>query len=312
MKLLLFFILYSTTVISVISQPLGIPSISGLPDDRFRVRASIDASLLPVDATLMNVLHFMSVIAKKGYNQQLDPRTYSARDYRQVQISSYAVTEVRFLLWGLYLGIQEMLGVARFHGTKLDLYWEGEPVGQIKIASRVTLNLPGSGANNTRNLLVTGQQLNFTENDEGSVYEGSKRTAAWPMIDLTKSEDEENASTIIPNQTENDTANVTLAYDVPLPLNISNNVSSLLSFTLDLMVVPGATVLGRNTVFLTFYTALLHVAQFSTSDELVPFEVMSPIDEKIKLSVYRGDIGCWVRNSWHMCFFNRNKMLIRS
>ena len=151
----------SLTLPSPVSQISGIPLVSSRPDPRFTIRTSIESTLLPPNAALVNVLHFMGIIAEQSFTQELAPRTYSAPEYRQVQITSYAHTEARFLLWAVYMAITQMIQTVRFHNTLLDLFWVGSFVGRIRIAVKPGINLPGASGNGSRILLDDGYRKSW-------------------------------------------------------------------------------------------------------------------------------------------------------
>ncbi len=214
---------------------LSLPS-SILPDARFKVSLSTDLTFLPVSSTLMNILYFMSLIATQDFTSELQPRTYSTPDYRDVEITTYAWTETRFLLWGVFSGINYMIEFIRFHDMKMDLFWEGKLVGRMKIAVKKSLGLAGNPV----------AQLNSTGNDEEST--GSKAVVA--------------------NVTASDSA--LLAFDSfaahPYPPG----------FTVDFSHIVGATRVNRNDLFLTFYTALLRTAEFPAGSKMGAFFSKSP------------------------------------
>ena len=85
--------------------------------------------------------------------------------------------EVRFLVWGLYLGIKDMIGSDRFKNVQFVLRWEGQIAASISIKRRdIPLSLLGEksiNSTNTTNILQqrsSSNQLNLftTENLDGT------------------------------------------------------------------------------------------------------------------------------------------------
>ena len=77
----------------------------------------------------------------------------------------------------------------------------------------------------------------------------------------------------------------------------SSNSSSTLSyppgFSVDFYNIPGGISLNRNEVFLTFYTALLHVAEFPAGSQWNIFESVSP-NKILTLIMQDSGSGCSV------------------
>ena len=62
-------------------------------------------------------------------------------------------------------------------------------------------------------------------------------------------------------------------------LNDTLTLSDQLPFVVDFELMTPSIILGRNNVFLTFYTALLFVAQFAADDNMASFASTCPIDD---------------------------------
>jgi len=168
----LFLILGALASASAIPSPLPSNISLGfdLPDKRFSISRKLDPTLLPVQPTLLNILHFMGLIAIQDFNEELAPRTYSAPGYRQVQITTYTWTEVRFLLWGIYIAAADMVEIVRFHAMTIDLYWDDKLVGRMRLAVSSILSLPGLGNGEGSSLPVHGRP--------------SSRHPSWETSDL--------------------------------------------------------------------------------------------------------------------------------
>ena len=117
--------------------------LSDFPDRRFKAAISMGAPYIPINSVLMNVLYLMSIVSDQDFTQKLQPRTYSTPGFRNIEIASYAWTEARFLIWGVYSAATWMIKYARPHEMNLDLFWEDRLVGRMKIAAKRALSLTG-------------------------------------------------------------------------------------------------------------------------------------------------------------------------
>lgn len=255
--------LASSSIISSLPQApilnLSLP-LSYLPDSRFKTKIAIGAPLLPVNPALMNILWFMSLVAAQEFTDQIRPRTYSTPTYRGVQITSYAWTEARFLLWGIFYAVNEMVASVRFHDVTVELYWEGKLVGKLKLAVKRAQSLAGGAANPTLDSGEDFAQSNVTGRDEGT-------TDTTPVDS---------------NVTDSDLAPLTFS---------QSNASTTMAFAVSFESIAGASRVDRNDVFLTFYGALLHVAQFPPEMPMQDFHTGSPRG-KLHLDMQEIGIGC--------------------
>lgn len=203
----------------------------------------------------------MSIIASQDYTQRLQPRSYSTPSYRDVKIMNFAWTEPRFLLWAMYEAIDFMVKFARFHDATMELWWEEKVVGRMRIASLMRGSSSTAEAM-TQDLVLA--QSNLTDGEEGTT--GSK-------------------SAVLGNATLSD-----------LP-SLASNASAALStppeFTIEFAEVAGAQAISRNNIFLTFYAAFLHVAQFPAKNKMEDFDCASP-NQVISLHMQELGSGCSV------------------
>lgn len=203
----------------------------------------------------------MSIVAAQDFTQETRPRVYSTPKYRDIEISTYAWTEARFLLWGMYLAAIEMVKFARFNDVTLELYWEAKMVGGVRIAVKRASSLASGGGNSTQDLGDTLVQLNLT--GRGEVVLDSK-----PVVGAATD------SNLTPFNS--------------ISINASTGISSPTVFDVSFVAISGAGTLSRNEVFLTFYTAILHVAQFPAESYMQSFAVSSPSK---KLYLYIQSMG---------------------
>ena len=247
------------------SSNLSLP-VSYLPDRRFKVVLAIGAPLLPINSALINILSFMSLVAQQDFRHQLQPRTFSTMDYRDVQITTYAWTESRFLLWGIYCAVTDMVKYARFHNLALQLYWEDKLVGQIVVEVKRALSLAGGAGNLTE--------------DFGDHLAQANQTASGG--------DAPQFEPVVGNAVDGDLAPLTFSR-----INASDTLSTPPTFAISFESIAGADQLDRNEVFLTFINALLHVAQFPAETQMQPFQSDSP-SGKLYLYMQANGIGCQV------------------
>ena len=283
MKLTRLSLLIAAALVTASAQPLDLPTNTSLgdnlPDDSFSITRTIEKNLLPVEPALLNILHFMGVVAIQNPDEELPPRRYSAPSYRQVQITSYAHTKARYLLWGIYMTVIEMISTSRFHDSVVNLFFEGNFVGRMKIEVKTVLTLPTSGDVDPENRLT---QFNRTVNLEGATdAPAAVFSNGTTEVDfLNDSQDLWNSTAIVQSTTT-------------APSNASVSVGT---FNVVFKSVSGAQHLSRNDIFLTFYTAILHLALVSPGKHLTSFEARSP-NKDIYIRMFGPGMACLVSSS---------------
>ena len=228
------------------SSNLSLP-LSFTPDTRFTVRISIGSTLMPADSFLVNILNFMGIVATQDFERKLSPRKYSTPGYREVEVTVFDSTETRFLLWGIYMAVTEMVKIVRFNEVRLELNWDDQIVGRLKVALR-----PRPGAELA--------QTNSTD--------------TYPVP-------------VVGNVTDEDSAPFTGSSINGTSLSIRPGFH----VTYDSLADAGR--VNRNDVFLTFYNAIGHVAQFPAYDQMGSFDCYSP-NARLHLTVQDVMIGCTV------------------
>ena len=287
--LLLLFSAPTSAATSVLSSALRLES--DLPDSRFRVDLVFDAPFLPVDPTLINIMHFMSIISRHELQEQLPPQAYSNLMYRQVQVTTDA-SEARFLLWGIYLAVRDMIRLIRFHNTVVKLYWDNSLVGQISLTVKTGLSLLYGTRNDTRSIIDYGGEPSL-------VGSGNKTTEAiierLNTLSVQNISDRDTTDTISPFSSAK-TGNTAFSVLSTSPTIVAPNAPLFPRFTIEFDRVPGAIKLARNDVFLTFYTAILHVAKFPAESEMQGFDTKAPT-VTLQVRMYESGIGCMVNSS---------------
>ena len=207
--------------------------------EHFKINFQLGTIFLPPESVLLNVLQFMSIIARQTYDQKLAPRTYSTPGYRNVQITSFAWTEPRFLLWGIFYTIDFMIHSARFHEALVELYWEDNVVGRLKIAAGIPRST-SEGGEPTQDLATTGGE---SVKADGGVSDNN---------------------TVVPLTALNASA---AAVSVRHPYSIYYEG------------IPDATKVNRNDLFEVFYAAINHVAQYNVGSLMREFQSTSPNEQ---------------------------------
>ena len=258
----------STLMSSLLETPrsnLSLP-FPTLPDTRFKVKMNFGTPLLPINSALINILNFMSIVAQKDFMRRLPPRSIRSPDYPDVQITSYAWTEAYFLLWGIYYAANDMVKFARFNDVMLDLYLEEKLVGRIQIARKPAPSLAGGAGNLTQDLgdLLAPTNLTASSEDTAQPKPGVRIVAANDLAPLISSN-----------------------------FNASSIVSLSAEFEVHFINVEGAGHVDRNDVFMTFYNAIMHIAQFPIEMQMQSFDSDSP-SGKLHLHMQEVGINCQV------------------
>ena len=289
MKLALPLLLSATAMPSPSVLPPAPQLGSDLPDSQFRVELTFDPPFLPVNPTLMNIIHFMSVVARSGFDEQIQPRIYSAPTNRQVQITTSAWTEARFLLWGIYLAAIDMIKFIRFHNVIVKLYWESSFVGLINITVRTVSSLADVAENGSRIVTDDGADLNLTGIGNKTAQAFVERLNLPPAQNTTGSDSTDNISIINSVKTYNN------EFSIPstAPTLIRPKILLAPRLTIDFIRPPGALSLTRNDVFIAFFTTMLHLAQFPAENDMRPFNSKSLTDD-LRVEMVETGVGCLV------------------
>lgn len=287
MKLALPLLLSAARAASISVPSPTLPLESDLPNSRFRAELSFDAPFLPINAILINVLHFMSIVGRDDFDEYLQPRTYSAPMYGQVQIKTYEWTEARFLLWGIYTAATDMIRFSRFHNAIVKLYWDNSIVGQINLMVKPGIISLDITRNGTRSVINDSEELRLANTGKKSTQAFVERLDTSPVQNITGSDTADNVSVINLAKTWNATLSITSTSLLPPNAILSPRL------TIDFDRVAGAAQLRRNDVFLTFYTAMLHVAMFPAENDMQPFNSKSPT-ANLRVHMFETGIGCLV------------------
>lgn len=274
------FLLTSPAMIATALAPSSTKKLQNdLPNVNFRTDLIFDSPILPIKSTFANIAYFMRKVALSGFEEQLQPLTDSSPLYPEIEIKSYATTEARFLLWGIYLTAADMVKYTRFNDVVAKLYWHNKFVGQISLLVKTNLRLPGPIVNATGRMTDGSKELS-SDDISNKTSQASTKTLNAPRVDKNTSIDTaEKAMNMISVKAQNITSGNPSASPTQRPLNAP--LSSRI--TVDFIGAASATRLNRNDVFLTFYAALLHVARYPASDRLQYFDTKIP---KVDMGVH--------------------------
>ena len=157
-----------------------------------------------------------------------------------------------------------MINYARFHEALVELYWQDNVVGRLKIGpgTRPSISAGGEATQD----LVSSAQSNTTMATTGG--EAVKAGGSAPDSDI-----------VVPLAALNASA---AAVSVRAPYSISFES------------IAGATKVSRNDLFELFYAALVHVSQYSVGSLMREFQSTTP-NKKLTLYMKEHELGCQVR-----------------
>ena len=258
---------------------------SDLTSGRLKTELLFDGPFLPINATLANILHFMSIVARSDFEETLGPRIYDSSRYPQVLVMSHSSTKARFLLCGIYFAAVDMVKFSRFNNVVINIFWDNDAVGQISLKVMDSLD---PTLNDTSSVMDDGGELS----PEGL---GNRTTQAFLEMLKTPLAGNGTADTTIKGAS---VVNAVKEWDMApgnwstSPARVSNSpLSSPLAILFAQIV--GAHALRRNDVYLAFYVAMLHVAKFPVRTQMQHFSIPSPVVD-LGVNMYPIGAGCSV------------------
>ena len=167
-------------------------------DIRFSMQAFYQGVSLAEDDCLVAAVQLLGLWGSTPFLSQEPTRVYWDDRFPHVEISSRSprtggTMEVRCLVWGLYLGVKNMIESNRFQNVQFVLRWEWQIVAMISIRKRGgPLSLPGEksiNSTNTTNILrqrSSSNQLNIfaTENLDGISFNLSIPSMSVKVVPL--------------------------------------------------------------------------------------------------------------------------------
>ena len=158
LKLVITVLFYSSTTLS---SPLNLPSQpvilypltsngnfsealrSGPWDSRFSIRAGYSDIRLQPTAVLMNAVHVAANLAVLDFNKRFIVDIAPLPKYPDIKIDFVPVppmiaVETKILVWGLYGGINDIVGRKQFKEVEFDLLWNGKVVAWLRFEKAVS------------------------------------------------------------------------------------------------------------------------------------------------------------------------------
>lgn len=155
----------------------SITTVGAHIDSRFSITTTFLDIAIDENDCLMNVIIAMASLSAKIFTRPIEPPTY--RDDRHPSVIILArsppgggLIEVRFLLWGLYLGIRSMLQGKDWRSAEFTLSWEGARVGYLSFGQFGAQHLL-QGSNNSTGFLT---QKKSTDSSNTSAISGHINT----------------------------------------------------------------------------------------------------------------------------------------
>ena len=159
-------------------------------DPRFGIRALYAETDLPITACFMNVVELLAQYAELEWLSKVRQRRgVVLPSYPQVEIAVLPAApetsiEVRTIVWGIWIGIRDMVRKKQFHEAEFELLWEDQVVAYIYFTKPMDLEVTGSNRTldaespltllHSPNVPTNGMQdiSNFIENSSSALSAG--------------------------------------------------------------------------------------------------------------------------------------------
>ncbi len=166
-------------------------------DPRFGLKAEYGETSLPLTACFMNVVDLLAQYAELDWLSKVRERHgVVLPEYPQVEIAILPAAprtsvEVRFVIWGIWVGMRDIVTRKSFCVVEFEVFWEEEVVAYIYFTNPIDRQVTGSngtlGPNEALTLLPSPDEttsgildvLNSTQNASDSLNEG---TFNWTPI----------------------------------------------------------------------------------------------------------------------------------
>lgn len=172
------------------SNPIGPEPI----DPRFNMQPVYRATPLNEDECLVAAVQFLGLLGSDPFTGPEETRNYFDDRLPHVVITPRSprtggTVEARFLVWGLYLGLKDMIESNRFRNVQLVLRWEGQIVAFISINKRAApplLSLPGANSTtNSTNILQQRSSSSYPSSTQWNIPTTStQNTTSFTLLSL--------------------------------------------------------------------------------------------------------------------------------
>lgn len=163
-------------------------------DPRFGFKAIYGETNLPSTPCLMNVVELLSQYAELNWRSKVRRRHgVVLPSYPQVEIAVLPAApatsvEVRLVIWGIWVGIRDIINKNSFHEVEFELFWESEVAAYIYLTKPMDLQVTGRnqtlGPDETLTLLsplneTTGDMLNTSNSTQKSSDDLNEGQFSW-------------------------------------------------------------------------------------------------------------------------------------
>ena len=170
---LLAFLFMAVNTLSIISPPQNVSknvtasllvNLDVIPDTRFAHKAIFSENTLPLTPCLMSTVELLAQYAERDWLSQVRARHgVVLPEYPQVEIAvipaapAFSV-EVRLVIWGLFVGIRDIVLENNYHEAEFEIFWEEKLVAYIYFTLSTDLRVTSSnttlGTEESLNLLL--------------------------------------------------------------------------------------------------------------------------------------------------------------
>ena len=147
------------------AHSLNTTLLDTLIDPRFGIMAQYAETNLPITPCLMNIVELMANYAELDWLSRVRVRhgvvlpSYPQVEFAIIPNAPATSVEVRFVIWGLWVGIRDIISRNQFHEVEFELFWENKVVAHIYFTKPMDLGPSSSnetlGTNAPSTLLPT-------------------------------------------------------------------------------------------------------------------------------------------------------------
>ena len=142
----------STTFTNV--QSLNTTLYNSDIDPRFGIVANYAETKIPITPCLMNIVELLANYAELDWLSSVRVRqgvvlpSYPQVEFAVIPAAPATSVEVRYVIWGIWVGIRDMVGRNNFREVEFDLYWDERAVAHMYFTK--PMDLGPSSSNETR------------------------------------------------------------------------------------------------------------------------------------------------------------------
>lgn len=180
------------TTIPSISNPITVQPV----DPRFSMQPVYQAEPLDEDQCLVAAIQLMGLYGSDPFTSPKTTAEYWDNHVPRVVIAPRTTRrdgtmETRFLVWGLYLGIKDMIETNRFNNVQFVLRWDSVVIGGISIKSRTPgqLSLTGENSTSSTNILRRSSSSNLSNLLASENLDGTSSNLSVPTTLSTPNTD---------------------------------------------------------------------------------------------------------------------------